>query len=166
MPTPPPLSKIVYLRTITRYVWCVIWFLYHWDILSFSSQYGGCWWPGAYLLCFAGFRYLPTLHISPDYNVHGANMGPTWILSTPDGPHVGPMNFAIRVLQRNFDDIGANIVPVSKEWVWVIKPCVWSMGYIINGHSDMAYTGKKHRPVALQRAPILSTSHSLHSWFD
>ena len=23
-------------------------------------------------------------------------MGPTWVLSAPDGPHVGPMNFAIR----------------------------------------------------------------------
>ena len=28
--------------------------------------------------------------------VHGANMGPTWVLSVPDGPHVGPMNLAIR----------------------------------------------------------------------
>ena len=26
----------------------------------------------------------------------GANMGPTWVLSAPDGPHVGPMNLAIR----------------------------------------------------------------------
>ena len=24
-------------------------------------------------------------------------MGPTWGLSAPDGPHVGPMNLAIRV---------------------------------------------------------------------
>ena len=32
-----------------------------------------------------------------DSKVHGANMGPTWHLSVPDGPHVGPMNFAIRV---------------------------------------------------------------------
>ena len=23
-------------------------------------------------------------------------MGPTWVLSAPDGPHAGPMNFAIR----------------------------------------------------------------------
>ena len=28
---------------------------------------------------------------------HGANMGPTWVLSAWDGPHVGPMNLAIRV---------------------------------------------------------------------
>ena len=32
----------------------------------------------------------------PDSNVHGANMGPTWVLSAPDGPHVGPINLAIR----------------------------------------------------------------------
>ena len=24
-------------------------------------------------------------------------MGPTWVLSAPDGPHVGPMNLAMRV---------------------------------------------------------------------
>ena len=32
----------------------------------------------------------------PDSKVHGANMGPTWVLSAPDGPHVGPKNLAIR----------------------------------------------------------------------
>ena len=26
----------------------------------------------------------------PDSNVHGASMGPTWALSAPDGPHIGP----------------------------------------------------------------------------
>ena len=34
--------------------------------------------------------------IIPDSKVHGANMGPTWVLSAPDGPHVGPMSLAIR----------------------------------------------------------------------
>ena len=32
----------------------------------------------------------------PDNKVHGANMGPTWVLLAPDGPHAGPMNIAIR----------------------------------------------------------------------
>ena len=32
----------------------------------------------------------------PDNKVHGANMGSTWVLSATDGPHVGPMNPAIR----------------------------------------------------------------------
>ena len=31
-----------------------------------------------------------TVAIHPDNKVHGANMGPTWVLSAPDGPHVRP----------------------------------------------------------------------------
>ena len=34
-----------------------------------------------------------------DSKVHVAHMGPTWVLSTPGVPHVGPMNLAIRVSQ-------------------------------------------------------------------
>ena len=30
------------------------------------------------------------VHVTPDSKVPGANMGPTWGLSAPDGPHVGP----------------------------------------------------------------------------
>ena len=33
---------------------------------------------------------------NPDSKVHGTNTGPTWVLPAPDGPHVGPMNLAIR----------------------------------------------------------------------
>ena len=41
----------------------------------------------------------------PDSKVHGANMGPTWVLSAPDGPHVGPMNLAMRdKLNRRIDE--------------------------------------------------------------
>ena len=36
-----------------------------------------------------------------DSKVHGANMRPTWVLSAPDGPHVGPMNLAIRVFMTH-----------------------------------------------------------------
>ena len=35
-------------------------------------------------------------HLCEQYNVHGANMGPTWVLWAPNGPHVGHMNLAIR----------------------------------------------------------------------
>ena len=31
----------------------------------------------------------------PDSKVHGANMGPTWVLLAPGGPHVGLMNLDI-----------------------------------------------------------------------
>ena len=37
------------------------------------------------------------MHSFLDSKVHVANMGPTWVLSAPDGPHVGPMYLAIRV---------------------------------------------------------------------
>ena len=34
----------------------------------------------------------------PDSKVHRANMGTNWVLSAPGGPHVGPMNLAIWVV--------------------------------------------------------------------
>ena len=37
---------------------------------------------------------------NPDSKIHEANMDPTWVLSAPDGPHVGPMNLAICVSHR------------------------------------------------------------------
>ena len=37
----------------------------------------------------------------PDSKLHGANMGPTWVLSAPDGPHVGPINLAIWDVNRS-----------------------------------------------------------------
>ena len=39
---------------------------------------------------------LHSLEHVPDSKVHGTNIGPTWVLSALDGPHVGPMNLAIR----------------------------------------------------------------------
>ena len=36
------------------------------------------------------------MYMQPDSKVHVANMGPTWVLVAPGGPHVGPMNLAIR----------------------------------------------------------------------
>ena len=47
--------------------------------------------------------------------VHGANTGPTWVLWDPDGPHVGPMNLAIRALctwlNRNNRNMISTIAP-------------------------------------------------------
>ena len=41
--------------------------------------------------------YLRVVSLHPDSKVQGANMGPSWVLLAPDGPHAGPMNLAIRV---------------------------------------------------------------------
>ena len=57
-----------------------------------------------------GVELVLVTHIFPDSKVHGANMGPTWVLSAPDGPHFGPMDLAIRVgvlncAQTNIDEL-------------------------------------------------------------
>ena len=39
----------------------------------------------------------PSRQHFPDSKVHGANMEPTWVLSVPGGPHVCPINLAVRV---------------------------------------------------------------------
>ena len=48
-------------------------------------------------LTFNVLAYYGGTCIYPDSKVQWANMGPTWVLSAPGGPHVGPMNLAIRV---------------------------------------------------------------------
>ena len=45
---------------------------------------------------FSDYFQVLLLHY-PDSKIHGANMGPTWDLSAPGGPHDSPMNLAIWV---------------------------------------------------------------------
>ena len=54
----------------------------------------------------------------PGSKVHGANMGPTWVLSAPDGPHIVPMNRAIRV------DFGNSLLGST--------PFIWPEPYFLN----------------------------------
>ena len=53
--------------------------------------YVGCW--SVFTIC--GYVQC-VVHYNTDNKFHGANMGPTWVLSAPSGPHVGPTNLAIR----------------------------------------------------------------------
>ena len=46
----------------------------------------------------------------PDIKIHGADMGPTWVLSAPDGSHVGPMNLAIRVANAEVTTVTLGII--------------------------------------------------------
>ena len=60
----------------------------------------------------------------PDSKVHGANMGPTWVLSAPDGPDVGPMKLAIRDyrLGSSFTHFKIMKGPISYyEWLNLIN---------------------------------------------
>ena len=56
----------------------------------------------------------------PDSKVHGANKGPTWVLSAPDGPHVGPMDLAIRVSMSWHHKI------VSCDFQFLCSKCRWT----------------------------------------
>ena len=41
------------------------------------------------------------LYLNPDSKIHVANMGASWVLSAPGGPHVGPMNLAVSLGTHN-----------------------------------------------------------------
>ena len=82
-------------------------------------------------------------NVYPDSKVHGANMGPTWVLSAPDGPHVGPMNPAIRVLavfpkfnSERFISIAGTQPQLEYELVWPKSP--WVI-YIICFHPNQIW---------------------------
>ena len=51
----------------------------------------------------------PGINNIPDSKVQEANMGPTWVLSAPDGCRVGPMKLAIR-------DVHWNEILFATEW--------------------------------------------------
>ena len=57
------------------------------------------------------FRLSNNAERVPDSKVHEANMGPTWVLSAPGEPHVGPVNLTTRVSY----DVG----------IYIGKPCVF-----------------------------------------
>ena len=61
----------------------------------------------------------------PDNKVHGANMGPTLVLSAQDGPLVGPMNLAIRV---------AGILSPQEHQMSVVL-CYKGLGYFSDAHA-------------------------------
>ena len=58
------------------------------------------------LLHFPGANQLMHIAVNgniPDNKIHGANVGPTWVLAAPGGPHVGHMILAVRdVILENY----------------------------------------------------------------
>ena len=57
-----------------------------------------CWGLNVPNVLIRGVNVDHSVSLYPDNKVHGANMGPTWVLLAPDGLHVGPINLAIRVV--------------------------------------------------------------------
>ena len=44
--------------------------------------------------------------MNPDSKVHGTDMGPTWVLSATDGPHIGPWTLLSELVFAVFGDNG------------------------------------------------------------
>ena len=57
--------------------------------------------------------------IIPVIKIHGANMGPTWFMSAPDGPHLVPMNL---VISDGYRDVAMWIVSCHMVF---INLCRW-----------------------------------------
>ena len=51
----------------------------------------------------------------PDSKIHGTNIGSAWILYDPGGPHVGPMNLAIRDASNRLLGLFASCRTLSSE---------------------------------------------------
>ena len=90
---------------------------------------------------------LPPLKV-PDSKVHGTNTGPTWALSAADGPHVGPMNLAIR---------GAPASPQAADW-WPSQP----LYYGTLGHLPTIQLISTMSCDNMERGPCEDVSGELH----
>ena len=119
-------------------------------------------------------------------------MGPTWVLSAPDGSHVGPMNFAIRVysffmqintLMRNYLydalsplNISTHLIisvnyltsqHVSKSVLWIFYFVVanaWSTGKCMQfGEISYVFHNKDHR-IKYPIQPPLRVIIRIFSW--
>ena len=90
------------------------------------------------IVTLAGMSTLENLWMSKwqpsDSKVHGANMRPTWIQLAPDGPHVCPMNLAIRV-----SSVTLNIVIMTCLLQYI--DISWSVSLLLQrGHLSNNYT--------------------------
>ena len=79
----------------------------------------------------------------PDNKVHVAHMGPTWVLSAPGRPNVGPMNFAIRVVS-----------PMTTTLA------LWQL-LVSFAHSIVTYGKQYHQNHTLE----CRNSHEIFSWY-
>ena len=77
--------------TLTVLYFCVIYLSFYSSGFPDSDFIAFHW----YFAGHGGCQWRNELYI-PDNRVHVAHMGPTWVMSAPGRPNVGPMNLAIR----------------------------------------------------------------------
>ena len=60
-------------------------------------------------------------------------MGPTWVLTAPDGPHVGPMNLAIVITLYGDDDeeeVGTRVSSILPRKPLAVQSTQWGVNKI------------------------------------
>ena len=74
-------------------------------------------------------------------------MGPTWVLSAPGGPHVGPMNLAIRVAIGKSPLWNSHIWQSLslRDWRWKAAVTLGWMGATFSGSGSWPPRGYRHR---------------------
>ena len=78
--------------------------------------------------CYAWIDKYEENDTNPDNKVHGANIRPTWVLSAPDGPHVGPMSLAIRECLPGSISCKAS-VSTTVRWKEHYNDVIWASKY-------------------------------------
>ena len=97
-------------------IWYHVWILTP-SSFSYSSSglsmavFGFC----VFFYCgISSERWLMSVKV-PDSKIHGVNMGLDWVLSAPDGPHVGTMNLAIRGVSDHWH-LRCRLRSLSRLW--------------------------------------------------
>ena len=109
---------------------------------------------------------------SPDSKVHEANMGPTWVLSAPDGPHVGPMNLAIRVssiLMPDWEFPQISLLHCVSRAVIRIPSCspAFYAAYMLVGHySAIKLSASSSQPGLSEPADIWAEKEAAIHWMS
>ena len=94
------------------------------------------------MLCSCDFWHhakknsISILKLYPDSKVHGANMGPTWVLSAPDGPYVGPIHLALRIFKTDWLENKDNSLPSF----WLLP---WNLTYRETSNISRTLVGNK-----------------------
>ena len=127
----------IILQTKLATMICMV---FHWNVsygtpystifllfLSIVQQYFCCFYPSIHydqITIFQGY---------PDSKVHVANIGPTWVLLAPDGPHAGPMNLAIRVALLCIHSVLVSVATpnlIRHAWLPTQEVCLWPISSI------------------------------------
>ena len=97
------------------------------DLRHHNADVTSAWWIPVQVF---DLRLEPNLRTCPDIKVHGANMGVIWGRQDPCGPHVGPVNFAMRVAAH-----------VHKAHFLYAKSTSNSMSFLISNLNVFIITG-------------------------